>query len=41
MGSMVLEGQRAIPLRLTEMGFAFRYPEVEPALRDLLVKPAR
>jgi uncharacterized protein (TIGR01777 family) len=41
MGSMVLEGQRAVPRRLTEMGFTFEYPQIEPALRDLLKKPAR
>jgi uncharacterized protein (TIGR01777 family) len=41
MGSMVLEGQRAVPRRLTEMGFTFKYPQIEPALRDLLKKPAR
>jgi uncharacterized protein (TIGR01777 family) len=41
MGSMVLEGQRAVPRRLLEMGFDFRYPEIEPALRNLLKKPAR
>jgi len=41
MGSMVLEGQRAVPARLLEMGFTFTYPKIEPALRDLLKKPAR
>ena len=32
----LLTGQRAIPARATEMGFAFRFGEIEPALRDLL-----
>jgi len=39
MGSIVLEGQRAVPRRLLETGFEFGYPTVEPALRDLLGKP--
>ncbi len=33
---LLLEGRRIIPQRLQEMGFEFRFPEVEPALRDLL-----
>ena len=41
MGSMVLEGQRVTPRRLLELGFDFDYPTIEPALRDLLKKPAR
>ncbi len=32
----VLDGQRALPTRLSQLGFAFRYPELETALRDLL-----
>ena len=32
----LLTGQRAIPARAVEMGFVFRFPELEPALRDLL-----
>lgn len=32
----VLDGQRALPTRLLQLGFAFRFPELEPALRDLL-----
>lgn len=39
MSTVVLHGQRAIPKRLLELGFDFRYPEVEAALRDLLRKP--
>jgi hypothetical protein len=36
MGSVVLTGQRAMPSRLLELGYEFAYPELEPALRDLL-----
>ncbi|HLF26805.1 MAG TPA: TIGR01777 family oxidoreductase [Anaerolineae bacterium] len=35
---VVLEGQRPIPRRLLDLGFTFRFPEVESALRDLLKK---
>ena len=34
--NVVLEGQRAVPRRLLELGFAFRFPDFEAALRDLL-----
>jgi uncharacterized protein (TIGR01777 family) len=33
---LLLEGQRVLPKRALEIGFAFRCPEIEPALRDLL-----
>jgi uncharacterized protein (TIGR01777 family) len=36
--SMVLEGQRAVPKRLLDLGFKFRFPDAESALRDLLGK---
>jgi uncharacterized protein (TIGR01777 family) len=36
--TLVLEGQRAIPRRLLDLGFSFEYPEIEAALRDLLRK---
>jgi uncharacterized protein (TIGR01777 family) len=36
MATVVLDGQRAVPRRLLDMGFAFRFPEAEAALRDLL-----
>ena len=32
----VLNGQCALPRRLTETGYAFRFPELEPALRHVL-----
>jgi uncharacterized protein (TIGR01777 family) len=34
---LLLEGPRVLPKRALEIGFAFRCPELEPALRDLLV----
>jgi uncharacterized protein len=36
LSSLVLGGQHAIPSRLTELGFTFRFPDLEPALRDVL-----
>jgi hypothetical protein len=36
--SMVLEGQRATPRKLLDLGFRFRFPDAESALRDLLGK---
>jgi uncharacterized protein len=38
MASLLLGGQRAVPKRLQELGFKFRYAEAEPALRDLYGK---
>jgi NAD dependent epimerase/dehydratase family enzyme len=32
----LLEGQKAISRRLQELGFTFRFPEAEAALRALL-----
>jgi len=34
--TLVLDGQRQMPRRLQQMGFQFRFPDVESALRDLL-----
>ena len=34
MAEIVTTGQRAVPGRLTELGYVFRQPELEPALRD-------
>jgi len=39
MASMVLEGQYVIPARLQELGFPFRYPDLVPALMDVLRHP--
>lgn len=36
MSEIVTTGQRAVPRRLEELGFSFRRPEIEPALRDVL-----
>lgn len=36
MADVVLTGQRAVPARAASLGFRFRFPSLEPALRDLL-----
>lgn len=38
MSEIVVEGQRAVPERPRELGFGFRFGELEPALRDALGK---
>ena len=35
MASIVITGQRAIPTKLTELGYRFRRPDIENALRDV------
>lgn len=35
--SMVLGGQRAIPKRLGNLGFTFQFPDIEPAMHDVLL----
>jgi uncharacterized protein (TIGR01777 family) len=35
MAELFVDGQRVLPQRLQEAGFSFRYPSLEPALRDL------
>ncbi|HMQ52041.1 MAG TPA: TIGR01777 family oxidoreductase [Anaerolineae bacterium] len=36
MATVVLEGQRVLPERLRQLGFEFTWPQLEPALQDLL-----
>jgi uncharacterized protein (TIGR01777 family) len=36
MATIVLTGQRAVPVRLRELGYEFRHPQLEDALRDVL-----
>lgn len=36
MAQIVTTGQRAVPARLEQLGYGFRYAELEPALRDVL-----
>lgn len=36
MATVLVDGQRAVPERLLELGFTFRFPEVEVALRDVV-----
>jgi uncharacterized protein (TIGR01777 family) len=36
MATAILDGQRAIPQNLLQLGFAFQFPEAGPALRGLL-----
>ncbi len=36
MATMLLASQRVVPRRLLELGFAFRFPDIELALQDLL-----
>ncbi|MFW9998331.1 MAG: TIGR01777 family oxidoreductase [Candidatus Odinarchaeota archaeon] len=35
-GSVILEGQRAVPRVLLDSGFTFEYPSIDEALKDLL-----
>ncbi len=36
-GSVLLEGQRVIPRRLLDAGFKFKYPDIENALRSIIL----
>jgi hypothetical protein len=38
MSEMVAEGQRAVPQRTAQLGYAFHHPQLEPALRSALGK---
>jgi len=38
-GSVLLEGQRVIPSVLLSCGFAFKYPDITAALREVVGKP--
>ncbi len=40
MATILLDGQRAIPKCLLQLGYTFRFPEAGPALSDLLSLPA-
>lgn len=40
MSRLLLTGQRALPERLQAGGFSFSYPDLEPALREALDRPA-
>jgi len=35
-GNVLLKGQRVIPRGLLDAGFAFQYPDIEEALRNIL-----
>lgn len=39
MSTVVLEGQRVSAQRLQDLGFHFKFSEIEPALKDLLTHP--
>jgi len=38
-GSVILKGQRVIPKRLLDSGFAFQYPDINKALQGILGQP--
>jgi uncharacterized protein (TIGR01777 family) len=40
MAEIVTTGQRVVPARLEQLGYRFRDPELEPALRDVLKRPS-
>ena len=37
LSTLLLDGQRQVPQRLLDLGFTFRFPTAEAALRDLLI----
>ena len=36
-GSVLLKGQRVIPRRLLDAGFKFQYPNIENALKSIIL----
>ena len=38
MAEIVTEGQRAVPRRTRELGYEFRHPELDEALRDAVAQ---
>jgi uncharacterized protein len=40
MAEIITTGQRVVPARLEQLGYQFRQPELEPALRDVLNRPS-
>ena len=40
MAEIVITGQRAVPAVLERLGYGFRHPDLEAALRDVLGRPA-
>ena len=36
--TVVMDGQRVVPIRISNAGFQFRFPDLEPALKDILSK---
>ena len=40
MAELATHGQRVIPMRAKELGYEFKYPLLEPALREALGRPA-
>jgi len=40
MSTLMLEGQFVLPKRLIEAGYAFRFPDAQSALREVLAKPS-
>jgi NAD dependent epimerase/dehydratase family enzyme len=39
MAEIVTTGQRAVPMRALERGYAFRHTDLEEALRDAVGRP--
>jgi NAD dependent epimerase/dehydratase family enzyme len=39
MAEIVLTGQRAVPRKVEDAGYAFRYPKLDEALRAIVKQP--